>query len=423
MTSDNGLYLGRTAYGDAWSGAQLSTLVLGPSRSGKTSSVVLPNLLMTSDAAITTSTKTDVAHTIAVARRDVPQLVFDPSGTTPIPPGALHVGYSPIRAAGTWDGAVAVSKTLTDIQRRGYAEHTLDHWSERAATLLASLLHASALAEHSLPEFCARLDLRDSTGPLARLTDRYGEAHPSVSGLQSVLLTNDREQSSIWSTAAGLLRGLRTEGARRVSRYPPVDIDEFLRVGAQLHIVSPSRFQAIAAPLVVGLIDEVVARTYQRPERLLLVLDELANVAPLPQLAGIVSEGGGQGVTTLACLQDLSQARARWGPLADGFLSLFPTTLVLPGIADVATLRALSDLSGAHERTTSNTTFSRRGRVQSTSWSTREQPRLSVADLAHGRANHALALSARKEFGWIGLTPFHRDPRFAPYRVRERSQR
>jgi hypothetical protein len=31
---------------------------------------------------------------------------------------------------------------------------------------------------------------------------------------------------------------------------------------------------------------------------LLLALDELANVAPLPRLAGIVSEGGGQGVLT-----------------------------------------------------------------------------------------------------------------------------
>ena len=45
----------------------------------------------------------------------------------------------------------------------------------------------------------------------------------------------------------------------------------------------------------------------------------------------MVSEGGGQGLVTLACLQDLSQARHRWPGQADGFPSLFGTTVVLPG--------------------------------------------------------------------------------------------
>ena len=75
MTRDEGVYLGRTTHGDAWSGSQLSTLVLGPSRSGKTTSVVIPNLLMTMRAAIATSTKADVIDVVARARRDVPLLV------------------------------------------------------------------------------------------------------------------------------------------------------------------------------------------------------------------------------------------------------------------------------------------------------------------------------------------------------------
>ena len=72
-----------------------------------------------------------------------------------------------------------------------------------------------------------------------------------------------------------------------------------LRERSHIHIVSPSRHQALSAPLVVGLIESAVQRTYDDPtqsHRLLLTLDELANVAPLPGLAGIVSEGGGQGV-------------------------------------------------------------------------------------------------------------------------------
>ena len=60
----------------------------------------------------------------------------------------------------------------------------------------------------------------------------------------------------------------------------------------------------------------------------------------------MVSEGGSQGLLTLACLQDLSQARQRWGRAADGFLSLFGTKLVLPGIGDLDTLELVSRLGG-----------------------------------------------------------------------------
>ena len=142
---------------------------------------------------------------------------------------------------------------------------------------------------------------------------------------------------------------MRTEAARASSREAPLDLDAFLGGPHQLHIVAPSRHQAVTIPLVVGLIEEIVHATYDRHEegaRLLLALDELANVAPLPRLAGIVSEGGGQGVLTMACLQDLSQARSRWGTSAEGFLSLFPTTVVLPGIADRPTLEMLRSLAG-----------------------------------------------------------------------------
>jgi len=53
---------------------------------------------------------------------------------------------------------------------------------------------------------------------------------------------------------------------------------------------------------------------------MLFALDEVANIAPL-ELPQIASEGGGQGLMLLAALQDLSQARARWGAQADGFLT------------------------------------------------------------------------------------------------------
>ena len=89
-------------------------------------------------------------------------------------------------------------------------------------------------------------------------------------------------------------------------------------------------------------------RPASRPP-VVLALDEVANIAPIPDFPSMISEGGGQGLVTLACLQDLSQARSRWPDHADGFPSLFGTTVVLPGIGDVRTLEALSTLAGDEE--------------------------------------------------------------------------
>jgi type IV secretory pathway TraG/TraD family ATPase VirD4 len=170
--------------------------------------------------------------------------------------------------------------------------------------------------------------------------------------------------------------------------------------------------------LVVGLVEELVHATYDRHHqgaRLLLALDELANVAPLPRLASIVSEGGGQGVLTLACLQDLSQARSRWGTSADGFLSLFPTTLVLPGIADRSTLDMLRHLAGRELVPSSNVQRNRRGRALSHSTSWIERDRVTMSELAQGRPGQALGLDATNHLKWVQLTPAYRDERFRRY--------
>jgi type IV secretion system protein VirD4 len=426
VQSLSGVYLGRGANGDAMSGDERSTLVLGPTRSGKTTSIIVPNLLMTTDACVVTSTKNDVVSLMSHARRDGATLLFDPSGTVPTPPRVHRIGYSPLRQSLTWDGAVLASRSLLDVARRGRGDRSDDHWTERAGALVAPMMHASALKGESLGQLAARVDERSCDDLLRELNDHHGDLHPSVTLLRGVMATEERERSSIWSTAAGLFAGVRTEAARASAREAPLDVDEFLRGPHQLHIVAPSRHQAVSTPLVVGLIEELVHATYDRHAegaRLLLALDELANVAPLPRLASIVSEGGGQGVLTLACLQDLSQARSRWGTSAEGFLSLFPSTVVLPGIADRSTLEMLRHLAGRQLTASPSVQRDRKGRTLSHSTNWVERDRVSVSELAQGRDGFALGLDARNHLQWIQLTPAYRDQRFRPYLERPSLER
>ena len=74
---DAGVYLGAGSIGPAWAGTEQAVLVLGPPRSGKTSSIVVPTVLGAPGAVVSTSTKPDVLRATAHARahgRTVPAL-------------------------------------------------------------------------------------------------------------------------------------------------------------------------------------------------------------------------------------------------------------------------------------------------------------------------------------------------------------
>ncbi len=396
-------------------------MVLGPSRSGKTSSLVIPNVLLAEGPAVTTSTKPDVLHSTARARNNGGwTLLYDPSGEIECPKGVERVGWSPITAAATWDGAVQTSDAMMRASRLGSGTFSGgagdNHWTERASALMAPLLHAAALESLPMKFVLKWIDRHDGATPLDILTRTVGDEHTASDLLAGIVCTDSREQSGIWSTASGVLAAYRSADVLASTELPPLNAGQFCRGRHTLYICSPGRRQHLFAPLVVGAIADIRDATYERERSgetgkpTLLALDEVANIAPLPDLPGMVSEGGGQGLLVLACLQDLSQARARWGASASGFLSLFGTTVVLPGIADAATLRDLSALGGEREiiTTTLSHSVGHRGRLRpSSSQGTVRVPRFPVDAIAQGVRGQGMVVGPDKRFGQVTLTPAH----------------
>ena len=196
------------------------------------------------------------------------------------------------------------------------------------------------------------IDRHNGAPALEILASNAGGDAPATDLLAGIVATDSREQSGIWSTASGVLAAYRTEGALASTRAAPLDLEEFCGGANTLYVCSTGRRQRQFAPLVVAIVGDVRDAAYVRSRDgqsgppTLLALDEVANIAPIPDLPAMVSEGAGQGLLVLACLQDLSQARVRWGQAADGFLSLFGTTVVLRGIADTATLRDIERAGG-----------------------------------------------------------------------------
>ena len=426
--SSKGVLLGRDARGWVWSGAQRSALVIGPTRSGKTSSIIVPNVLCAPHGAVVTSTKPDVMATTATARsRSGSCLLFDPTGRTELVEGVERIGWSPIRSARSWEDALGTSAGMVAAaQRRSMLGGPADHWSERAGALLSSLLHAAALSDAGMDEVLRWVDRHQGHDALERLEVLCGTEHPATSLLLGILATDQREQSGIWSTSSGVLSAYRSPAALNAARQQPLDADELVRGAHTLFICAPGRQQAQLAPLVVGMLSEIQDASYRRADvdaPMLFALDELANIAPLPELPQLVSEGGGQGLLTIGCLQDLSQARARWGPSAEGFLSLFSTTIVLGGVADRSTLNLLRELGGDVELARLSASESRDGRgrrSRSLSSSTTRQERLSVDTAARGRPGHALVLDAGNRLGWVELSPAYRDEPWRSLIARDR---
>ena len=131
---------------------------------------------------------------------------------------------------------------------------------------------------------------------------------------------------------------------------------------------------------------------------MLFALDEVANIAPLAELPAIASEGGGQGLTLLAAFQDLSQARARWGQAADGFLTLFGDQAdPARGSPTAETIEAISLALGEYDRQIISTTHAPAGHLfgvanSSQTISTQRQRVLSPGEIANIPAGHALHL-------------------------------
>ncbi len=428
-----GLRLGLGPRGESrFAPSENALLAVGPPRCGKTSAVVVPNLVSACGPAIATSTKRDLLLTTAPARSRVGEvLLFDPSGHTPAPAESRLVSWSPIACADTFERAVLTAEAMVLAARGGGGSGEGHHWSERAQALLAPTFHAAYLEGEPMSKVLSIVDRREGRQVTAALARHDSElALDTFSGLMA---TEERELSAIWSTASSVLSAYRSEPALEAAEAPRLDLDEFVRSGSTLYICAGADDQRHAAPIVSGLLREARLAGYRAAAAgelgaaschppLLLCLDEVANIAPLHDLPSLVAEGGSQGVVTLACLQDLSQATARWGRLGEGFMTLFNCKVIFPGIGDRRTLEALSLLAGEHEVEAVSVTeggrlrglpglLGRRGGPQTT-YSTRKEPRLPPDAIAAGPAGSAICFEGARPYR-LRAKPWFEDSRLA----------
>ena len=194
-----------------------------------------------------------------------------------------------------------------------------------------------------------------------------------------------------------------------------------------LYLIGDAKASKLLRPIFLALLSEIVDRAYERATLaggrlelpLLLCLDEAGNVAPLPNLAEIASTAPSHNIQLVSIFHDLAQARSRYGRQAETVVNSHRARMLLPGVADLDTLRYFSDLVGEEEvRETTRTTGAGSGGGTRTS-SRRRRPLLAAEALRQLPDRHALLLYGRLAPAEIALRMWFADRRLRRWRRHE----
>ena len=185
------------------------------------------------------------------------------------------------------------------------------------------------------------------------------------------------------------------------------------------YLCAPAHEQRRLQPLFATLVQEIVARAYERATEtgkpldppLLLVLDECANIAPLRELATLASTGAGQGIQLVSVFQDMAQINAVYGrDRAPTIVSNHRAKVILSGIADAQTLDYVGRLLGDEEVQQVSSTSGAEGR-RSTTESVAYRTLAPANVLREMRPGHGVLVYGHLPPARIALRPWFKDRR------------
>jgi type IV secretion system protein VirD4 len=383
-------------------------VAFGPPQSGKSAGLAVPALLEWEGPAVASSIKTDLLAVTAKRRRELGTVyVFDPFSLASEP---SHT-WSPLHSAATWDGALEVAWRLAcagEVEQRGVEGG--DFWAIAAEQRRAPLLYAAAASGAGMEGVVRWVNgqgRRELDEALARITGEAGDegrlagAYAAYDAVRAFEAQADRTRTSIEATAQTLLRAYRFQRVLRSAHSTEITADRLLDEAATLYLIGDAKASKLLRPIFLALLGEVVDRAYERAtlaggrlERpLLLCLDEAGNVAPLPHLAEIASTAPSHNIQLVTIFHDLAQARTRYGQQAETVVNSHRARMLLPGVADLETLRYFAGLAGEEEAHDRTHTSGAGGTTRATA--RRRRPLIAPEALRQLPDRHALLLYGR----------------------------
>jgi type IV secretion system protein VirD4 len=394
-----------------------SVIVFGPTQTHKTSGLVIPALLEWEGPVLCTSVKSDVLAPTLDRRESLGEVwIFDPAQVT----DTERSRVTPLHGVEDWQGALRVAHWLAGSAKASSGDlRDGDFWFANAEKLIAPLLLAARRSGGTMATVVAWLD----EGPEAceatvtPILSDAGEAE-AARAFTATQNREERQRSSVYTTAETMLAGFgdpRVAAETAGADYTP---ERLLSGSNTLYLVGPRTEQERLRTVFAAVIQELVALSEARSTArggpiepaLLLLLDELANIAPLPGLDELASTAAGLGVQLVSICQDVAQLQARFGRRAGTIVNNHGAKLAGRGIADIETLNYFTRIigSGEFEQRSVSTSSGERGRRSQTEGDTyRELAPAHV--LRESRAASALLICGSLPPATIDLRPWYRD--------------
>lgn len=444
--SDGGVVLGTHKRSLLAVESRHSLLVVGATQTHKTTGLAVPAILEADDkAVIAVSVKDDlVADTIGWrSQLDGQCWVFDPTNVlsshpdtdlsklrnddlrhAQLRPRIVRASWSPLSSATTWQGALTTAFDLTraGASAGGGADGDNKFFYESAESLLACYLYAAANSQSSM-----RTVIRWIAQHVNEHVEGILEQLPSMEALEFFrgIFEDDRKTlANIFSTArlivAAYLDPNVSDAAETTDFTPAAFFDGRPNT---LYLVAPpanqERLRVVFNMVIKQFIDAayawVLANGRSLDRKVLAILDELPNIAPINNLGGIASTVASQGMQLVSVVQDLSQLHNRYGSNdANTIINNHRALLLLTGVKDTVTLDFASKLLGNIEQTQTSVSRDANGWGRRTRTDSIRETPLAPADLLRQQEEgHGTLIYGNSRGAELSLRPWFDNRRLA----------
>lgn len=334
------------------------TGIIAPTGAGKTLYLMVNACLDAPGPLVATSTKPEILDAIVEARTGKGRVwVFDPLNIAHWPEPMV---WDP--TAGCQDPAAATSRglafaggLLVDDGKDG------SFFQVQAGIIMARLLRAAAVDGHGMDTVISwGTDLASAAQRAVLILGRDPGTAAWGATLTTATTGADETVSSVRMTMAQKVEPMLNPVVMRqlvptqgVSVFDPAT---FVTSTDTLVLITDDQAQTNVAPLTTMLLNDVMdaakkwaalSPTGALDPPLRVAGDEIANVAPLPKLPGMLSDSRGIGVQWFPAFQSVAQILARWGEKEGRMiLANLNCSLVLGGLQDEKALDRFSALVG-----------------------------------------------------------------------------
>lgn len=390
--------------------------IMGP-RAGKTSGVVVRELMETTGPAIVTSNKRDVVDTTRGPRserglvrvQDIQQIVREKPTWWWNPLSFVH----DVETAERLTAILEASSTPKE------SKGSEPYFPVAGRQFLSSLLLAAALGDRPMSTVLAWVNKPDNREPLAILREHGFEGVQET--LRGLIELTGKQRDGVTGTAAPWVGFLRNpnylawiEPTGPDDKRPQLNVDEFVASQADtLYLVSKEGAgsgRAITAALTMAILDAADrlgsrSKGGRLPRPLMACLDEAANVVRWPELPDLYSHYGSRGIILSVFLQSWTQGVEAWGE--GGMKKMWSAAnvqMVGKGVGEAAFLRELQELIGTRDVRSRSLSSGKGGR--SSSWSIRKDNIFDISELRAIPKMRALVFSTGAPATYVKLEPW-----------------